>query len=167
MCCSVSWKKIVSFVFAFIFGLFAANFFQKDISLSNSQPNKIQNAKPLNKIIHQEEGIGICPGSALKTNTDNPIEKTRQVTRDLKITSKPRANYTDIARQNYIQGTVILRVTFLANGQIGNVLSVSDLPDGLTEQAMTAATKIKFEPMLVNGKPIAVTKQVQYSFTVY
>jgi TonB family protein len=85
----------------------------------------------------------------------------------MKIVSKPRANYTDTARQNQVQGTVTLRVTFLANGQIGSISPVSGLPYGLTEQAIAAARSIRFEPQMVNGNPVAVTKQVQYSFTIY
>ncbi|MBA2736364.1 MAG: energy transducer TonB, partial [Pyrinomonadaceae bacterium] len=86
---------------------------------------------------------------------------------NLKIISKPRANYTDAARQNQIQGTVTLRVTFLASGQIGKISLVNDLPDGLTEQAIAAARTIRFEPQIVNGKPRTVTKTVQYNFTIY
>ncbi|HEX8288110.1 MAG TPA: TonB family protein [Pyrinomonadaceae bacterium] len=89
------------------------------------------------------------------------------VTTAMRIVSKPRANYTDAARQNQVQGTVTLRVTFLASGQIGSISPVSGLPYGLTEQAIAAARQIRFEPQMVNGSPVAVTKQVQYSFTIY
>lgn len=83
------------------------------------------------------------------------------------VTSKPRATYTDEARQKAITGTVTLRVTFLANGQIGSIASISGLPSGLTEQAIAAARLIKFEPAKKNGVPTSVTKPVQYSFTIY
>lgn len=83
------------------------------------------------------------------------------------VTSKPRATYTDEARQKAITGTVTLRVTFLANGQIGSISPISGLPSGLTEQAIAAARLIKFEPAKQNGVPKSVTKPVQYSFTIY
>ncbi len=85
----------------------------------------------------------------------------------LNITSKPRALYTDAARQFAVQGTVTLRVTFLANGQIGSVVAVSSLPHGLTEQAIASARNIRFEPAKKNGVAITVTKNVQYNFTLY
>lgn len=90
-----------------------------------------------------------------------------KVTQAMRIVSKPRANYTDAARTNQVQGTVTLRVTFLPSGQIGSISPVNGLPYGLTEQAIAAARSIKFEPQMVNGSPVAVTKQVQYSFTIY
>lgn len=89
------------------------------------------------------------------------------VSAGVKIVSKPRANYTDAARQNQVQGTVTLRVTFTASGAIGSISPVSGLPYGLTEQAIAAARGIKFEPAKKNGVAQTVTKQVQYSFTIY
>jgi len=161
MCCSNFWRKIVLFTLTFVFGLFTVNILQKETAV-----NKIQESiKPDNKIVHQE-GNGISSGD--KTSFINKTsENIRPDLGSLKIISKPRANYTDAARQNQIQGTVTLRVTFLASGHIGSISPISGLPDGLTEQAMAAAAQIKFEPSIRNGKPITVAKSVQYSFTLY
>ncbi|MBK8150331.1 MAG: energy transducer TonB [Acidobacteria bacterium] len=85
----------------------------------------------------------------------------------VKIISKPRPGYTDSARVNNIQGTVILKVTFLANGTIGGVSVVKGLPNGLTEQAIAAAKGIRFEPAKKGGSPYSVNKNVEYSFTIF
>lgn len=85
----------------------------------------------------------------------------------VKIISKPRPGYTDSARVNNIQGTVILKVTFLASGQIGGVSVIKGLPNGLTEQAIAAAKSIRFEPAKRGGTPYAVNKNVEYSFTIF
>jgi TonB family protein len=105
-------------------------------------------------------------GSSRTPPPPPPVAKPK-VTQPMKITSKPKALYTDAGRQNQVQGTVTLRVTFLASGQIGSIAPVSGLPYGLTEQAISAARSIRFEPQMVNGSPVSVTKQVQYSFTIY
>jgi hypothetical protein len=42
-----------------------------------------------------------------------------------------------------------------------------NLPYGLTEQAMEAARKMRFEPAMKNGIPYSVTKLVEYPFTLY
>jgi len=85
----------------------------------------------------------------------------------LNIVAKPRATYTDAARQYAVQGTVTLRVTFLANGAVGSIVAISGLPHGLTEQAIAAARSIKFEPAKRGGQPYTVTKNVQYNFVLY
>lgn len=73
-------------------------------------------------------------------------------TAGLLILHKPRARYTDAARQSQVQGTVRLRVTFRASGAISNVTPVSGLPNGLTEQAIIAAKRLIFRPATLNGK---------------
>jgi TonB family protein len=85
----------------------------------------------------------------------------------LTILSKPKANYTDEARQKNIQGNVNLRITFLASGQIGGISPISGLPSGLTEQAIAAAREIKFTPATKDGTPYTKQMTVQYSFTIY
>ncbi|MEQ1606887.1 MAG: energy transducer TonB [Pyrinomonadaceae bacterium] len=89
------------------------------------------------------------------------------VTQGLKILSKPRPGYTDAARTANVQGTVILRVTFLSSGQVGSVSVIKGLPNGLSEQAISAAKRIAFEPAKTNGQGQTVTKQIEYSFSIY
>jgi TonB family protein len=109
-------------------------------------------------------GDGTGDGSG---NTPPPIKKPAGVTQNLVILSKPRPGYTDSARQANIQGTVILRVTFLANGQIGGISPVKGLPNGLTEQAIAAARRISFEPKKVDGVGQSLTRQIEYTFSIY
>jgi TonB family protein len=85
----------------------------------------------------------------------------------LKILTKPRPKYTDIARQDNTQGTIIIAVLFGANGTIQQVLPLKRLGDGLDEEAVKAARGIKFEPMMRDGKPVAVVKQIEYTFSIY
>ena len=85
----------------------------------------------------------------------------------VKIISKPRAAYTDLARTNLVQGKVVLKVTFLASGEIGSIVTVSGLPGGLTEQAIAAARAIKFEPARVNGVAVATTRTIEYTFSIF
>jgi TonB family protein len=114
-------------------------------------------------------GLGGGPeGGVPRGESDvDPPSPTRGVTIGLRILSKPRPGYTDEARQSLIQGTIILRVTFNASGEVGKIDVVKGLPGGLTERAIAAAKKITFEPVTVNGKPITVTKQIEYAFYIY
>lgn len=99
--------------------------------------------------------------------TEPPKVQPTGPTTGLTFISKPTPRYTDAARQNNIQGNVILRITFLSSGQIGSISPVRGLPHGLTEQAIAAARQIRFNPAVKNGQPYSVTKSVQFSFTIY
>ena len=104
-------------------------------------------------------GNGVGPGS--------PTSTTEKQTSPLKILSKPRPSYTDLARMYGIQGTVTLRVTFLTNGNIGAVSIVSKLLFGLTNNSISAAKRINFEPPIKDGAAYTVTKILQFTFTIY
>ena len=111
-------------------------------------------------------GDGDGPGRGSGSNGPPPPVAVGPTTQ-LKIVAKPRPGYTEAARKNGTQGTVVLRVTFLANGSIGPISTVRGLPNGLTEQAIAAARNIRFEPPKRNGIPSAVTRTIEYSFTMY
>ena len=105
---------------------------------------------------------------------ERPARWTRTSTLELEsgnrpfvITSKPRAEYTDLARANNIEGSVLLRVSLLASGDVGQIKAIRELPDGLTEQAIEAARQIEFEPKKINGRPVSIVKTFEYKFDIY
>lgn len=89
------------------------------------------------------------------------------VTENYQIISKPKATYTDAARTNNVQGSVRLKVTLLASGQVGSITPVTRLPHGLTEQAIAAARNIRFSPKKVNGNAQSVIVTLEYGFNIY
>jgi TonB family protein len=111
-------------------------------------------------------GTGQSRGSLPAAETAVPLVSGTRTTA-IRILFKPNATYTDAARSNNVQGTVILKVTFLASGEIGSIVPISSLPDGLTEQAVAAAQGIKFEPKRVKGVAQTVVLPVEYSFSIY
>lgn len=85
----------------------------------------------------------------------------------LVITAQPRPSYTNIARSYGITGGVELSVTFDHDGRISAVSPIRKLPFGLTENAIRAAKEIRFTPAERDGKPVSVTRNVIYTFTIY
>lgn len=111
-------------------------------------------------------GIGNGLGAAIVVKP-TPAPTDAKVTSGIKISSKPKSLYTDLARFYQISGKVVLRVTFMANGTIGAITPISKLPFGLTQQAVIAARGIQFEPALREGVPYSVSRPVEYTFTIY
>ncbi len=83
------------------------------------------------------------------------------------ILYKEKAKYTEEARQNKVQGTVVLNVVFTSDGRITNIRVVRGLPDGLTEKAIEAAQKIRFNPAVRNGAPVSVRGNLEFTFNLY
>jgi TonB family protein len=107
-------------------------------------------------------GDGNGPGGGPPPPPSRPA-----VTEKVKILFKPKAPYTDEARQNNVQGSVTLKVVFLASGQIGSITPLTRLPYGLTENAIAAARQIKFEPAKRDGVPYTTSVTFQYGFNIY
>ena len=172
MSCQNCWKKLLPFGLTFTLGFFAV--------YVNQDRNVNQKTENINRKIEQKD-VYVFPG--VKSNfheltTDAGTERYTGITQDaessekpetanVKITSKPRPAYTAFARLKETQGTVSLKVTFLANGEIGKIRLVKGLPDGLSEQAIAAAMKMKFEPARKKGIPYTITRQVEYNFILY
>ena len=87
------------------------------------------------------------------------------VTRKFRILSKPNPIRTEKARQNGIEGEVMVRAVFAASGEVTDIVAVKELPDGLTELAIAAAREIKFEPSLKDGYPVSKSVGICYWFS--
>lgn len=84
----------------------------------------------------------------------------------VKIISKPRARYTDAARQNMTQGVVKLAIEFGADNKIKAIVPIQTLPDGLTQECIASAKGIKFDPAYKNGNPVSSIKILEYTFEI-
>ncbi|HEY7180945.1 MAG TPA: energy transducer TonB [Blastocatellia bacterium] len=83
------------------------------------------------------------------------------------ILYRERAKYTEQARLNKLQGTVMLTIVFGADGRIQDIRTVRGLPDGLTETSIEAAQKIRFHPAVLDGKPVSVRATLEFTFNLY
>lgn len=90
----------------------------------------------------------------------------RKVERPKILTKKP-AKYTDEARHAKINGIIILKIVFNADGTTSIVSVIRGLPNGLTESAIDAARNIRFEPVMEDGKPVAYVSNIEYNFSLY
>lgn len=90
-----------------------------------------------------------------------------KVEKSIKIIRKAPANYTNLARSNNVNGTVFLVVELKADGKIGFVVPIKELPDGLTDNAIASAKSIKFKPAVKNGQPVTQIRMLSYGFNTY
>jgi len=91
--------------------------------------------------------------------------RMKDVDRKAKLTEKtPQPDYTEVARANQVEGVVRLLVVLCPSGSVSNVKVIAGLPDGLTEKAIAAARKIKFEPAEKDGVKVAQFQLLEYNF---
>jgi len=93
-----------------------------------------------------------------------PKAPVQAATTGLEVLSKPPVEYTSEARQLRVQGDVVLRVTFLANGQVVVQSVVHGLGHGLDEEARRVAQQIRFRPATRDGRAVDMTTNITITF---
>lgn len=87
-----------------------------------------------------------------------------EVQKRARVIDSPAAVYTNEARANKIKGEVRLRLVLAADGTVKNVFPIKSLGHGLTESAVEAARKIRFEPAVRKNQPASQFATFVYEF---
>jgi TonB family protein len=77
---------------------------------------------------------------------------------------KPEPEYSEEARKAKFQGAVLLAIVILPDGSTSNIRVIRPLGLGLDEKAIEAVQKWRFRPSMKDGKPVAVTANVEVNF---
>jgi TonB family protein len=80
---------------------------------------------------------------------------------------KPEPEYSTEARQAKYQGTVVVSLIVGSDGKAHDVRVARALGMGLDEKAIEAVQQWRFEPAMKDGRPVAVTVNVQVSFRLF
>lgn len=96
------------------------------------------------------------------TNGVQPVSDELKPT----ILYQEKPKYTEEARNNKVEGTVVLSLMFMANGRISGIRVLRGLPDGLTEKAIEAAQKTRFNPAVKDGTPVSVRGTLEFNFSL-
>jgi TonB family protein len=135
---------------------------------SEPQPTPTREHKPPEDGGYRDDAVG--DGSDRPRARDDEggeIYTGREVTRRAVILSRPAPSYPSKARRNNTRGVVRVRLVLAASGKVENVTVVRGLPDGLTEESIKAASKIRFEPALKDGVKVSQYAVVEYRFNIY
>ena len=116
------------------------------------------------KLGEKTEGIDVSE-SPLEPDTSGNIYIGRDVDVKARLLTRPEPAYTEKAHHNKVEGVVILKAVLSNTGRVENIHVFASLPDGLTEQAINAARKIKFVPAVKDGKSVSMWIQLEYHFS--
>ncbi len=89
--------------------------------------------------------------------------KVSQGVTEGKLIRKVEPNYPMQARAQHIAGTVALEITIAEDGTVRNIKEVSGSPV-LAAAARSALQGWRYSPFLLNGKPVAIQKQITFIF---
>jgi protein TonB len=118
------------------------------------------------------DGRGVGPGNGYNMGGGDPRlgggngAPATSVDQGPVLLNNPQPRYTEEARKNKIQGTVLVRVLIGSDGQVKRVTVTRGLPDGLDEQAIQAAYQLRFKPAMKSGQPVSFWKPVAIEFNL-
>ena len=109
---------------------------------------------------------GVSSGSGGQTPPATPqrVRVSSGVAQGM-LLSKVNLLYPQEAKDQHLQGTVILQVIVDKEGNVANVKIISGHPM-LAPAAIEAVKQWKYRPYLLNGNPVEVDTQVQVNFTL-
>ena len=80
------------------------------------------------------------------------------------ILSKIDPDYTQKAKDEHVEGKVVLTLVVGSNGQPHDIVVAQSLYPGLDENAVDALSQWKFKPAEKDGKPVAVQATIEVNF---
>ena len=101
--------------------------------------------------------VQVAPSSPISKNSVSVAAK-------LKRSTTP--TYPAIARNQGVEGVVILAITIGPDGRVEDAHVVKGLGLGLDESALAAARKTVWSPATVNGNPTRTTRRFNVRFTL-
>jgi len=109
---------------------------------------------------------GDTPGPRPKpaANSSQPAYRVHVGPAESRLLYAPDPEYTEAARHNPIEGTVVLSAAVDENGVPRNIQLVKSLDPGLDQNAIAAVQKWKFKPWIKDGKPQTVPVTVELNF---
>lgn len=81
-----------------------------------------------------------------------------------RVLQKAEPEYTAEARQQGVQGTLLLALTIDEQGRPVHISVISPIGFGLDERAVETVAKWRFAPATKDGKPVAVTANLEMTF---
>ena len=109
------------------------------------------------------------PQDGARASDDSKPLTGKEVAVRARIKSKPAPIYPYEARAYGVQGEVKLRIILGSDGRVHDEMDVLEgLPHGVTDEAIKAARRIKFEPARrEDGRPVSQYVTVIYHFNLY
>ncbi|HEY0101717.1 MAG TPA: energy transducer TonB [Pyrinomonadaceae bacterium] len=159
-------RVFVLFIFCAFASVCAADALAQSRRVRRSEPPQEERAGKSETKEEAKDGAQDQPQDGAQA--DDEPQTVRGVTKRAVIKSKPNPGYPVEARGYGVRGVVKLRIILGSDGKVRDKIKVIEgLPHGVTEEAIKAARRIKFEPAEKEGRPVSQYVIVIYHFNLY
>lgn len=115
----------------------------------------------------QLESLRFFGASPLTTINGERVFFGKEVTTKARIIKQPNPDFPRNALENGVSGIVVLKGVLASDGTIRHLLIIRGISNGLAEAALGSAKQLKFTPAKIDGRPVSMIVQLEYSFGSY
>jgi len=133
------------------------------------EPEPVRDLEPQPMDMPEAGDVVVAIPTDIPAPAAPPVPDTVTVGREL---APPRAVFTpdpvypELARRAGVQGAVVLELLIDRSGAVTEVNVIHGQPLGMTEEAVRAARRWRFEPSTFRGKPVNVVYQLTVHFSL-
>ncbi|HEY0283857.1 MAG TPA: M56 family metallopeptidase [Vicinamibacterales bacterium] len=106
------------------------------------------------------------PASAAAQDSDREVHRPGGRITTPKLIREVKPHYPERAKQDKVQGEVVMECVVKADGTVGDTKVVRSLDPDLDQAALDAAAQWLFEPGTRDGKPVNVLVTIAIAFTL-
>ncbi len=132
--------------------------------LVNGEPVNVKTDVTVNFTLADASSPNAAAGVPAQVPFPTRIRVSQGVEHGL-LVSKVQPQYPSDAKEQHIQGEVLLSVTIDKEGNVANIQVVSG-PESLVPASIEAVKQWKYRPYLLEGTPVEVETQVTVNFTL-
>ena len=115
----------------------------------------------------QLNSLRVYAEPAIKPESEWTVFSSGEVTQKVRILYKPEPRYSEEARAALVKGKVKLLAVLATDGMVKHILILESPSHWLTEASTEAARKIRFEPAVKDGHPVATALWIEYNFETF
>ena len=144
--------------------------FLSSIKLRPKDAGPLPDAKAFSNLRSEDVRINFDVDDAKSSTPAPPLAAGQPAdasVKQFKILRAPNPSYVDSARRSGTRGNIRIKVHFGSDGFVPKIEVLNSLPQGLLRQALYAAIRIRYMPQERNGKPVNISRTVNFSFDIY
>jgi TonB family protein len=115
----------------------------------------------------QLNSLRVYAEPAIKPESEWTVFLPGEVTVKAHLLYRPEPRYPEEARAAHVRGTVKLLAVLATDGTVKNILILESSNHWFTEASADSARKIRFEPAIKDGHPVATVLWIEYGFETY
>jgi TonB family protein len=138
--------------------------FQTTVMLEGDEQARVYAVLPLARSFEEVQINAHLPAGTRKSVAAEPAIRAGGRVEPTKALQPPRPAYPPGAAARGLEGSVVLFATIKTDGSVAEAIVLKSPDQELTDEAMRAVRKCRYQPMKLNGQPVETQMAIVFNF---